>query len=74
MLLSNSNRTLCGREQGAQAVERLPLQRWQDVGVGVEGQRDLAVPQYLHHHPRIHALSEEQTCSGVAKVVEPLAR
>ena len=43
----DSNRISRGREQSAQAVERPHLHRWQDVGVGVEGQRDLAVPQQL---------------------------
>jgi hypothetical protein len=66
----DSNRTLCGREQSAQAVECLPLQRWQDVGVGVEGQRDLAVPQQLLDDLGMNPEREQEAGRAVPQAVE----
>jgi hypothetical protein len=67
----DSNRTLCGREQGTQAVERLPLHRWQDVGVGIEGQRDLAMPQQLLDDLGMNPEREQEAGRAVPQAVEP---
>ncbi len=66
----DSTRTLCGREQGVQAVERLPLHRWQDVGVGIEGQSDLAVPQQLLDDLGMNPKREQEVGCAVPQAVE----
>ena len=41
------------------------------MAVGVQCQRDLAVPEGLHDHPSRDALGEHETGGGVPEIVEP---
>lgn len=41
-----------------------------DVSVGVQGHRDLAMAQDLHHHPGGHLLSQQQRGAPVPQIVE----
>ncbi len=66
----DSNRTFRLCEQRAQAVERLLLHRWQDVGVGVEGQRDLAVPQQLLDDLGMNPEREQEAGRAMPQAVE----
>ena len=52
----DSHPLVVGLQDSIHLVSCFHLQSGKDVAVGVHGQGDLAVAQYLHHHSRLHTL------------------
>jgi len=40
------------------------------VGIGVERQADLRMPQSFHHHPGVYILRQKQRGAGVAEIMD----
>lgn len=57
-------------EDRPEALDRFATQSPRDLAVGLQRSRDLAMPQPLLHHLRMHALPEKRRRVGLWEVVE----
>jgi hypothetical protein len=50
------------------------MERWSDMAIGVERERDRAVTEELLHHLGVHATAEEVRGCSVSEVMDPNSR